>query len=220
MKSKLFVIEGVDNIGKATQSKLLTQALESLGLPVKLISYPDYNSKSSSLVQMYLDGEIKDDPSEVNPYAASLFYTSDRYISFMKEVKEYWDRGYIIIADRYTTSNMVYQGSKISGGFHKTTKYIDWLEDLEYDKIGLPRPDKVIYLNVGNTTYENLIAEKQNRDIHEKDMKYIIQAKEVGQHIAEHKGWEIISCDLIACFSLRDKQSIHQDILCKILGNS
>ena len=109
MKGKLFIIEGGDGSGKATQTRLLTEHLQRDGYDVKSVSYPDYDSNSSALVKMYLRGDFGSDADAVNPYAASAFFAVDRFASYQMKWKAFYEQGGIVIADRYTTSNMLYQ---------------------------------------------------------------------------------------------------------------
>ena len=147
MNGKLYVIEGVDGSGKATQTELLYQALLAEGKPVRKVSFPDYDSPSSSLIKMYLNGEFGTDPQSVNAFATSVFFAVDRFASFRKDWQEFYENGGIIIADRYVTSNLVHQAGKISDAAEKE-RYIQWLSDLEYNIFGLPKPDYVIFLDM------------------------------------------------------------------------
>lgn len=143
MKGKLIVIEGGDGSGKATQADLLYRRLNREGKPVYKVTFPDYDSPSSMLVKMYLQGQFGKQADSVNPYAASTFYAVDRFASYQMKWKTLLAQGYIIIADRYTTSNMLYQMIKISAPAARQT-YLDWLWDFEFIKMGLPIPDIVI----------------------------------------------------------------------------
>ena len=110
---KLIVIEGLDGSGKSTQLELLAGRLRDARIPAKTISFPDYESNSSALVKMYLNGEFGDKPGDVNPYAASLFYCVDRFASFKSKWGEEYNAGQIIIAGRYTTSNAIHQAYRL-----------------------------------------------------------------------------------------------------------
>ena len=152
MNGKLYVIEGVDGSGKATQTELLYQALLAQGKNVRKVSFPDYDSPSSSLIKMYLNGEFGTDPQEVNAFATSVFFAVDRFASFRKDRKAFYDQGGIIIADRYVTSNLVHQAGKINDQEEKE-RYIHWLNELEYGIFGLPKPDCVIFLDMPLRVY-------------------------------------------------------------------
>lgn len=174
MKGKLFIIEGGDGSGKATQTRLLTEHLQRDGYDVKSVSYPDYDSDSSALVKMYLRGDFGSDADAVNPYAASAFFAVDRFASYQMKWKAFYEQGGIVIADRYTTSNMLYQMIKIDDPAQRRA-YLAWLEDFEFRKMGLPAPDKVFLLDVPLAVTEQLMADRtgktggQTGDIHEKN---------------------------------------------------
>lgn len=139
----LIVIEGLDGSGKGTQAKLLYDYALSRGR-ARQVTFPDYGSPSSSLVKMYLKGDFGKEAGDVNAYAASAFYAVDRFASYRMKWKDDYASGVPIISDRYVTSNIVYQLSKLPKTEWKA--FVSWLEDLEYEKFGLPRPDRVIYL--------------------------------------------------------------------------
>ena len=110
---KLFVIDGTDGSGKQTQLKKLEERLDKEGIDYKKVSFPNYDSPSSALVKMYLSGEFGAHAKDVSPYIASTFFAADRYATYKKELEEYYKNGGIILADRYTTANMVHQAGKI-----------------------------------------------------------------------------------------------------------
>ena len=133
--------------GKQTQFERLQQHLTQDKIEYKTISFPNYDSPSSSLVKMYLSGEFGDDPKQISPYIASTFYAADRYATYKKDFEEYYKRGGIILADRYTTSNMVHQAGKIDDE-QEREKFINWLFDLEFNLYGIPKPTEVFFLNM------------------------------------------------------------------------
>ena len=194
--SKLLVIEGLDGSGKATQAKLLYDALCSCGAKVRQVSFPDYQSESSALIKMYLNGEFGDKPGDVNAYAASTFFAVDRYASFMKDWRDDYHKG-IIIADRYTTSNAIHQCSKLSALEWNT--YLDWLFDFEYRKMRIPEPDLVIYLRVDPEVSQQLMTKRyggyeEKKDIHEKDREYLRRCQEAASYCTKKLGWQVIDC--------------------------
>ena len=154
-KGKLIVLEGLDGSGKATQAKLLAEHLAAQGVPVQKITFPDYASDSSALVKMYLAGQFGQHPDDVNAYAASSFYAVDRYASYKTSWGSFYERGGVIIADRYTTSNAVHQCSKLPQ--KQWEEYLHWLFDYEFRLLGLPAPDRVIYLQVDPEVSQRLI---------------------------------------------------------------
>ena len=125
---KLFVIDGTDGSGKQTQFNLLKESLDKNNIEYKVMSFPNYESPSSALVKMYLSGEFGENAKEISPYIASTFYAVDRYATFKKEYEEYYKNGGIILADRYTTANMVHQAGKIEDK-EEREKFLNWLTD-------------------------------------------------------------------------------------------
>ncbi|MFA7637008.1 MAG: hypothetical protein WCX81_04520, partial [Monoglobales bacterium] len=178
-KGRLIVIEGLDSSGKETQSKLLCEHLEKSGKRVKRIEFPNYKSESSALVRMYLGGSFGNSPDCVNAYAASTFFAADRYATYKTDFEEFLNSGGIVVADRYTTSNMIHQASKITDEAERN-KYLDWLENFEYDLLLLPRPDVVIFLDMPMDIAQKLMTARLNKidggekkDIHESNRAYL-----------------------------------------------
>ena len=178
--SRLIVIEGLDGSGKATQAGLLAESLTAAGTPVRRISFPDYAHKSSIPVQMYLNGEIGS-LEEVNVYAASTFYSIDRYISYQTDWSRDCKEGRLILADRYTTSNACHQMVKLPQ--KEWDGYLDWLADLEYTRMGLPEPGLVIYLDMDPNTSRRLL-----------EKRYGGACRGAALYAAEHWGWKVIRC--------------------------
>ena len=195
---KLIVIEGLDGSGKATQSKLLYQALMDKGIKTEKVSFPDYESQSSALVKMYLAGQFGQKPGDVNAYAASAFFTVDRFASFKSKWEKLYNEGYVIIADRYTTSNGVHQCSKLPQ--EAWQDFMDWLYDFEYNKIGIPKPDCVIYLDMSPPVSQKLLSKRyegdeSKKDIHEKDKEYLAASRKAALFCTQHDGWLRVACD-------------------------
>lgn len=159
---KLIVIEGTDSSGKQTQTEILYEKLKSQGIKVKKISFPNYDSPASAPVKMYLAGEFGKKANEVNPYPVSTMYAVDRYASFKKDWEDFYLEAGVVITDRYTTSNMVHQASKFTDP-HEKVKYLDWLEDLEYDKMEIPKPDLVFFLNMPVDVAQKLMSDRKIR---------------------------------------------------------
>lgn len=216
MSGKLFVIEGVDGSGKATQTDLLYQALLQQQRTVRKVSFPDYESPSSSLIKMYLNGEFGSDPQSVNAFATSVFFAVDRFASFRKDWQMFYEEQGIIIADRYVTSNMVHQAGKIDDAVEKE-RYIHWLSELEYDIFGLPRPNCVIFLDMPPAyslqlrRQRNELKQGLTQDIHEADQQYLEQAYNNAISIAYQQQWHTINC--IANGQIRSIEDIHREIL-------
>lgn len=211
---KLIVIEGLDGSGKATQAQLVYENLEKLGTPVRKISFPDYKEPSSALVKMYLKGEFGNKPSDVNPYTASSFYAVDRAASYLKYWKEDYQNGVAFIADRYATSNAIYQLSKLKE--REKDDFLFWLEDFEYKKLELPVPDAVIYLDVIPEVSQKLLSgrysgDESKKDIHEKDLEFLLQCRESAIYSAKKLGWRIVNC--CSGENIKDIQSINCEIM-------
>ena len=216
---KLIVIEGLDGSGKATQAKRLTKALVEKGIPVREVSFPDYESDSSALVRMYLSGQFGTDPQDVNAYAASSFFAVDRFASYKKDWRRDYARG-VIIADRYTTSNAVHQCSKLPR--EQWEDFLNWLFDFEYTKLGIPAPDCVIYLNVDPQVSQALMTarysgDESKKDIHERDIAYLRHSREAAAYCAEKLGWKTVDCCRDG--QMRSIEEIHKDVM-KLLESS
>lgn len=197
MKSTLVVIEGLDGSGKSTQVKLLSEKFTDENIKFRQIKLPDYEDESSTLVRMYLAGEFGRKPEDVNIYAASSFYAVDRYASYKRHWAEDYLNGTVILADRYTTSNAVHQTVKLPR--EQWDEYISWLTDYEYVKMGIPRPDCVIYLDMPVEISQRLMSERYGgdevkKDIHEADVEYLLKCREAALFAAEKLGWSVIRC--------------------------
>ncbi len=214
MKGKLIVIEGLDGSGKATQAKLLARALMLENNKVKEITFPDYESQSSALVQMYLHGEFGSRPGDVNAYAASAFYAVDRYASFKKNWGELYNDGGVIVADRYATSNGIHQCSKLDESLWD--EYLEWLDDFEYKKLGIPAPDMVIYLKADTDISQKLMTgryggDESKKDIHEGDLEYLKRSQKAAAYCAQKLGWKTVEC--VRNGQMRTIEDIHSEIM-------
>ena len=213
MKGKLIVFEGTDGSGKATQTKLLVQALERQGLAVRHLTFPRYDQDSSMLVRMYLGGAFGADPSAVNPYAASTFYAVDRYASYVQDWGRWYEAGGLVVTDRYTTSNAVHQAGKLPDG--ECQSYLRWLFHFEYDLMGLPRPDLVIYLDLPAELSAALRRQREQStgataDIHEADEAYLRRCRENALRVVTFDGWRRIDCSRNG--NLRTPEDIHREV--------
>ena len=196
MNNTLIVIDGLDGSGKSTQFDIIKEKL-SHNHTVKAISFPEYDKPSSTRVKMYLSGEISENAADINAYAASSFYAVDRYVSY----KKYWEKNYkngeIILASRYVTSNAIHQMSKLPES--EWDSYLSWLEDYEYSKFGLPRPNCVIFLDMPIEISQKLMSERYNgdeskKDIHESNIAYLKTCRKTALYAAEKLGWNVIGC--------------------------
>ena len=196
----LIAIDGTDASGKQTQSELLYKRLTENGIKARRISFPAYENDSSALVKMYLAGDFGSDPSDVNAYAASVFYAADRFATYRTDWGRDYNDGVVIIADRYVSSNMIHQASKCAGNAEKD-KFIAWLEELEYGHFGLPKPDKVLFLDMPTEAAAELMKDRANKidnseskDIHESNLAYLKKSYENAKYISDLRGWTHISC--------------------------
>ncbi len=218
---KLIVIEGTDGSGKSTQFGLLSEHLQQDAVEFKHLVFPRYSEPSSALIRMYLGGEFGTKPTDVNAYAASAFYAVDRYASYKQDWGQWYEDGGLILSDRYTTSNAVHQASKEPED--KQKDYLHWLYDFEYDKLGLPAPDLVIYLDVPTDYTEKMLRSREqatntHADIHEQDMQYLATCRKTGKTAAAYYGWKVIEC--VRDGQMRSREDIHQEIyaaVCKCL---
>ncbi len=211
----LIILEGGDGSGKATQTQILKERLEKEGYRVMAVSFPDYGSPSSALVKMYLAGEFGKEAGDVSPYVASTFYAADRYASFRMKWKAFYDAGGIVLADRYTTSNMVHQMVKYKDASEREA-FLSWLEDLEFEKFGLPRPDLVCLLDVPMEMSDRLMEKRQGKtgdmtgDIHEKNRKYLKACHDAYEELVERYQWARIHC--VHEGNMRPMEDIHQEV--------
>lgn len=216
LKGKLIIIEAGDGSGKATQTARLQERLAAAGQPARRVEYPNYASPSSALIKMYLNGEFGSDPQAVNPYAASAFYAVDRYASYKKEWADFYEKGGIVIADRYTTSNMVHQAAKIADPREKDN-FLNWLWDFEFVKCGLPVPDCVIFLNMPPEYARRLIDKRSaasggsgQQDIHERNSQYLTDCYQNALLAAEKYQWRQVDC--VAGQELKTIEEIHEEV--------
>lgn len=214
MGGKLIVIEGLDGSGKATQAGLLAEALRSQGKAVRKVSFPVYDSDSSALVRMYLRGDFGKDPDDVNAYAASAFYAVDRFASFKTDWGSFYENGGTVIADRYTTSNAIHQCSKLPED--QWDGFLDWLFRFEYSLMGIPAPDRVIYLRGDITVSQKLLSgryggDENKKDIHEKNAAYLDRSRQAAEYCKDSLGWITIEC--VRDGKMREIREIHREIL-------
>ena len=210
---KLIVIEGTDGSGKSTQFRLLSEHLQRDNVAFKHLVFPRYSEESSALIRMYLGGQFGTKPSDVNAYAASSFYAVDRFASYKMDWGQWYEEGGLVLSDRYTTSNAVHQASKEPE--ERQGQFLQWLYDFEYDKLGLPRPDLIIYLDVPTDYTEKLLRHREQdtntkADIHEKDMEYLATCRRTGRAAAAYYGWTVIEC--VKDGAMRSMEDIHNEI--------
>ena len=213
---KLFVIDGTDGSGKQTQFQKLQESLSRDGVDYKVVSFPNYDSPSSALVKMYLSGEFGKNAKEISPYIASTFFAADRYATFKTEYQEYYNNGGIILADRYTTANMVHQAGKISDKKERE-KFLQWLWEYEFGMYGLPIPTEVFFLNMPveksielMKNRENKFTHESKKDIHESDKNHLIDAYAAACDVSKKYNWYEIKC--VENDKIRTIEDIHKEI--------
>ena len=217
MAGKLIVFEGTDGSGKSTQFKAMCQRLADEGRPYQKLVFPQYQEPSSALIRMYLAGEFGSRPGDVNPYAASAFYAVDRYASMKKVWGDYYKDGGLMVADRYTTSNAVHQSAKLPEGEREA--FCRWLDEFEHDRLELPRPDLVIYLDMPTQFSVELLRSREQAtnttaDIHEVDDSYLASCRTAALQAAQVLGWTVIPC--VRDGQLRTIEDIHEEIWSQI----
>ena len=216
---KIIVIEGLDGCGKSTQLEILEKKLPELGFDCRTVSFPNYDSPACQPVKMYLGGEFGSNPDDVNAYAASCLYAIDRFASFKTDWEDFYNSDGIVVCGRYVTSNAVHQCSKLPRS--QWEDFSDWLYDFEYNKIGIPAPDAVIFLSMPPEMSERLLMNRyegdgNKKDIHEKDIEYQRKCREAAMFSAKHNGWDIIDCT--DGENLRSIEDISEEILSLVLN--
>lgn len=210
---KLIVLEGTDGSGKSTQFARMVGRLEQENIAFRRLVFPRYQEESSALIRLYLGGAFGTKPSDVNGYAASAFYAVDRFASYKQDWGTWYEDGGLVISDRYTTSNAVHQAAKEAPEGRE--EFLRWLYEFEYDRLGLPRPDLVIYLDVPTDFTEKLMRGRESAtgtqaDIHEKDTAYLATCRQAGRMAADYYGWKVIHC--VRDGQMRSIEDIHEEI--------
>lgn len=213
MSGKLIVLEGTDGAGKTTQVHLIAQRLEREGVPFRQVKFPRYGSPFAAPVERYLQGDLGRRPGDVSAYAASTLYAVDRYASYRQEWREDYEGGKLILTDRYTTSNVIHQAPKLPEG--ERLAYLDWLFDLEYNRLALPEPDLVIYLDLPAELSAQMLRHRQEAthtqaDIHEQDGAYLRACRESSQKIVKRLGWRRVDCSRDG--AVRPPEDIHREL--------
>lgn len=197
-KGRLIVIDGLDGCGKSTQFELIKDKLINDGKNIKAISFPDYNNDSSALVKMYLNGMFSKNADDVNCYAASSFYAVDRYASYKMFWEENYKNGDTILASRYVSSNVIHQMEKLPTS--KWDDFLKWIIDYEYNKLGLPKADKVIYLDIPVKLSQQMLLKRYNgneqkKDIHESNVLYLEKCRKAAIYASNKLNWTVIKCN-------------------------
>lgn len=195
VKGRIIVLEGIDASGKSTQFSMLCDYLNKIGKEYKSAVFPRYNEPSATLLKMYLNGDFGSRPDDVSPYASSIFYAADRFASYKQDWGEFYNNGGVVICDRYTTSNAIYQSAKLNTD-EERKRFCDWLFDLEYNLMGLPCPTDVLFFDMPAECSIKLLSSRQgkNRDIHEKDEAYLKRCREAALFLSDTYNWRRVKC--------------------------
>lgn len=210
-------IDGLDGSGKKTQSDLLCEYLRSRGVKVRTLDFPDYENDSSFFVRMYLNGELGTDPSATNAYAASMFFAADRYVSYRQDWSaDHSDPDTVIVANRYTTANAIHQLSKLPR--EEWEKFLSWLWDFEFSKLGLPAPDLVLFLELPPEISLSMVERRSNetgrkKDIHELDRDHMKKSYDAGRYAADALSWKRIFCAEENGTSMKTREEIFAEIV-------
>lgn len=211
-------IEGTDGSGKFTQTKLLYDSLTNKGFKCLIISFPNYDSPSSAPAKMFIKGELGQDSNCLNGYQASSLFAVDRLITIKKLDLEQYD---YVLFDRYTPSNMIHQSTRIDNQ-QELDKFLDWIFDFEYEKLGLPIPNKIIFLDMPPKASIDLAHNRTtlkvggDKDILEQDLQYMLKSYDRAKYVANKYNWDTINCYENKIKSI---EQIHQEILTKLSLN-
>ena len=217
MNGIIISIEGTDGAGKHTQQQLLARDLKEMGYSVIDQSFPNYESESSAPVRMYLAGEFGKNSNSLDAYQASTLYAVDRMCTYQKNLKSHYENGEIILFDRYVQSNFIHQCSKIDD-MNEKLAFIKWEESLEYDTLGLPKPDLVFFIEMPVEKSLELARARaeyktgDTKDIHEEDTTYMTKSYNNGLALAKELGWTLIHC-LDEDGNLKTIDAIHEEIM-------
>ncbi|MBQ8472360.1 MAG: dTMP kinase [Bacilli bacterium] len=213
---KFIVIEGTDCSGKETQSKLLVEKLESLGYKAIRLTFPNYDTPTGKIVGgPYLGKKeicecwFPEGAVNLDPKVACLYYAADRKYNEV-EIKKYLDDDYFVICDRYVSSNMAHQGSKIKNDEERFHMY-EWIDKLEFWLLGLPKPDKTIFLHVPYTYAARLKKNRVSLDEHEMCEEHLKNSEIAYVELSELYNWKHINC--INDDNIRSVEDINEEIV-------
>ena len=193
-KGRLIVIEGTDGSGKTTQTEVLLQRLKKEGIDAESLRFPQYEKNLfGKLIRESLDG-LHGDFIKMDPKVTSVLYACDRFET-MPKIHAWLDAGKTVILDRYVSSNQIHQGGKIKDEGERN-KFLDWLSAMEYDTLGIMKPDRVLYLDVPEDVSKDLIQKREGiKDTADSDFEYLKNSKEAGKHLLGRENfWERIDC--------------------------
>ena len=200
-KWTLIAIEWIDGSGKWTQVRLLVENLKKALYDVVVIDFPQYGNNSAILVEAYLNWKFWTDPNALCAKIPSAMFALDR-VAAAPQIKKWIEEWKIVIANRYTTSNMWHQAWKIKK-LDERDKFLDWVENFEYNELQIPRPDAVVYIDMPpeiaqqnvdkKSAEERKYADWKKRDIHEADLNHLKNSSEAYRYVAEKYGWYILN---------------------------
>ena len=217
-KGKLIVVEGAcDGIGKSTQFALLKEKLENDGNLVVHHHFPTYDEEQGVFATNYLKG-IYGKPYELSPYFINNLYALDRAVTWRTKLKKAYDDGETILLDRYTTSSLIYQACLIEDEEEKK-EFIDWVVDYEYNKLGIAKPDIVIFLSAEFESVMKMKAARKDNpgvqnDVHERDDEFMNKVYENALFVAKYLNWSFVNCD--ANGQMKSIEYIHEEV-CKLI---
>ena len=185
-KGKLIVIDGTDGSGKATQVALLEKRLKKEREKVKIVDFPEYYKNFFGEFIGHCLSEQYYNFLNVHPKIASVLYAADRWES-SKEMRDWLGKGYIVIANRYVSANQIHQGGK-TRDTKRRNDFLKWLDKMEYEVFGIPRPDITFYLSLPINIVLELLKErdsskmkraylKKGKDVHEADENFLINSR-------------------------------------------
>lgn len=213
-KGKLIVFEGAsDGIGKSTQLELLRKRLEDEGYVIVSHHFPTYDTYHGAPVEEYLSGNLGS-IDELSPYFINSLYAVDRACAWQSKLKPLYEEGKVLLFDRYTTSSLMYQSAKIKD-IDEKIKFLDYVTDFEYTKLGIQEPDVVVFL----TAPFDMVASMRNgridndgikNDLHERDVTYLKEVYDNAMFVANHLSWDIVNCN--NGDSLRSREDIHDEV--------
>lgn len=215
MSQTIFVIEGTDGSGKQTQTQKLYERLIAAKVNAVMQSFPNYDSASSGPVKLYLSGELGNSVNALDAFQASALFAVDRFCT-LQQLQKNLQPNTVLVFDRYVSSNMLHQSCKINS-LPERDHFLDWLDNLEFKTMRLPRPTKTIFLDMpvkSSKTLANnrsLLKSGMKKDIHEADESHLAAAYEAGHYVAKKFGWNVVNC-IDESGNLRSIDSIHQEI--------
>lgn len=217
-KGKLIVVEGAcDGIGKSTQFELLKKHLMEDGEKVVTHHFPSYHTYQGKPVEMYLQGEYGS-IHELSAYFINSLYAMDRAITWIEILKQEYENGSTILLDRYTTSSIIYQSSVIED-LEERKKFVDYVCDFEYHKLGIQEPDQVIFLTAPFDVVTKIRNERKDNDgvendIHERDLSFMKRVYDNATYLSSYYHWDVIPCERNG--SLASVEEIHEKVYQKV----